>query len=122
TATLTLSEDGDYQISVSYVDYSGNLLEVEREEGSAYAVETAAGTFMTTNIITVDKTAPEIEEITITPNEVVSALEGRAYYDVPQTVTITVREHNFCIGRILNAAAFADFIIPGEDAQSELVA
>lgn len=50
TGTFTLSDDGDYYIDIEYKDYSGNLMTGEGVTSGKY----------TSNVITIDKTAPVV--------------------------------------------------------------
>jgi hypothetical protein len=76
-ATVTLSGNGDYIITINYTDRSANkMVDYQSEQ------------------ITIDTIAPKVA-VSYTPAEEIRTLGGRAYYDAPQTATITVTEHNF---------------------------
>jgi hypothetical protein len=96
-AELVLSEDGDYVVSMSYTDRSGN------EMTSYIASET----------IVVDKTKPVI------------GFEYKDHTDsaAPQTATVTITEHNFCASDIevtTNAENIAGTAVNGNDLQEYL--
>ena len=71
-AELILAEEGDYVVSMSYTDRSGNTMEAYKS-----------------NIITIDKTAPVIEFEYSNGNNKTAASGNE------QTATITITEHNF---------------------------
>ena len=77
TATITIADEGDYQLKVFYQDHSMNK-----------AVDYLS------NWIVIDKTAPVID-VTYTNKDVKNTIDDRQYFDAAQTATITVTEHNF---------------------------
>lgn len=75
--TLTLTEEGDYVITASYLDRARNqMIPYESQR------------------IVVDKTAPVITT-KYSNTDVKNTIDGRDYLAAQQTVTITVKEHNF---------------------------
>ncbi len=84
TVTIPFVDDGDYVLKIGYVDYSGNEAEIsgtDRNEGTAT---------YTSQVITVDKTAPVI---TVTYDN--KDAKNGSNYNADRTATITVTEHNF---------------------------
>lgn len=77
TGIVTFSGDGDYIVTMTYTDRSGNA-----------AIE------YTSEKIVIDTVAPVIS-VSYSPNHVSRQVNGRTYYDAVQTATITVTEHNF---------------------------
>ncbi len=84
TTSITLAEDGDYVLELSYQDFSGNNAPIDGTDGNAGNIN------YTSRIITVDKTAPVIN----VSYDNYSALNENCYKD-NRTATITVTEHNF---------------------------
>lgn len=76
--TFTLTDEGDYVITVNYTDKSGNV----------------ADTYTKKNI-TIDKTAPVVAVDYETMPKTVHTIDGRAYYNANRSATVTVTEHNF---------------------------
>ena len=74
---IPYDKDADYVLTVNYTDLSGNKAED-----------------YTSNIITVDTTAP-IVEVEYDNKNVINTIDGRQYFDAIQTAKITVEEHNF---------------------------
>lgn len=80
--TFTLSTEGDYTLSISYTDKSGNSVSYTNDDYK----------------ITIDKTAPVVT-VTYDQNpKPVNTIDGREYYDSNRSATITVNEHNFWAG------------------------
>ena len=119
-AEIELQADGDYQITVEYADKAGNKPVLANGAKYLYGED---GSY-STNQITVDTTAPELVRYTIAPNAVVSSSEERSYYDAPQTITFTIKEHNFCVGVLQELADRAQFLVPAasDGQQTEFVA
>ena len=97
------SADGDYVITISYGDYSGNKMTGEANiESGVY----------TSNIITIDTLAPVVNVVYSNTNTVNVTKDpkgnDRSYFAAAQTATITVKEHNF-------KAEEVQFIISTED-------
>lgn len=75
--TLTLTEEGDYVITASYLDRARNqMIPYESQR------------------IVVDKTAPVIAT-KYSNTDVKNTIDGRDYLAAQQTVTITIKDHNF---------------------------
>lgn len=75
--TLTLTEEGDYVITASYLDRARNqMIPYESQR------------------IVVDKTAPVITT-KYSNTDVKNTIDGRDYLAAQQTVTITIKDHNF---------------------------
>ncbi len=76
--SFTLSTEGDYTLSISYADKSGNEVSYSNSDYP----------------ITIDKTAPvvSVEFDSISP---VHTIDGREYYDTNRSAIIKVTEHNF---------------------------
>lgn len=75
--TLTLTEEGDYVITASYLDRARNqMIPYESQR------------------IVVDKTAPVITT-EYSNTDVKNTIDGRDYLAAQQTVTITIKDHNF---------------------------
>lgn len=77
TTTVTIADEGDYQIKVYYQDYSMNT-----------PVDYLS------QWIVVDKSAPVID-VKYANTDVKNTIDGRDYFSAAQTATITVKEHNF---------------------------
>ena len=77
TTAVTLTEEGDYVITMTYPDRSGN-------EMVTY----------TSQRIVIDKTAPVVSVVYGNRN-VQNTIGGRDYFDAAQTATVTIKEHNF---------------------------
>lgn len=95
TAKFTLSEDGDYVISVNYTDKSGNelMLDEKSKAGGSVTKDCYAS-----NLITIDKIAPVVEVKYDDANgrhTAVRSESDRQYFATTQKATITVTEHNF---------------------------
>ncbi len=84
TTSITIAEDGDYVLELSYQDFSKNDAAINGTDGNTGNVD------YTSRTITVDKTKPIIE-VSYDNN---SALNENCYKD-NRTATITVTEHNF---------------------------
>ena len=76
TNTLTLKDEGDYVIKMSYADRSSNVMKE-----------------YTSQRIVIDKTAPKINVAYDAP--LVDGKNTRNYFAKTQTATITITEHNF---------------------------
>lgn len=74
---LTLSQSGDYVVTMDYVDRSDNAM-----------------VSYTSEQITIDTTNP-VMTISYSPSGAKSMYDGRAYYDGLVTAKITIEEHNF---------------------------
>ena len=77
TSTMTLSETGDYVVTMEYTDRSSNQM-------ISYTSEQ----------ITIDTTNPVVS-IEYLSGGAKGSYEGRIYFDGPVTARITVQEHNF---------------------------
>ena len=76
--TFTLSIEGDYTLSISYADKSGNTVSYTNDDYK----------------ITIDKTAPVVT-VSYDNNTVNPKAKDNTYFDEARTATITVVEHNF---------------------------
>lgn len=76
-ATVTLADEGDYVITMTYTDRSKN--EMVKYESQR---------------IVIDKTAPIIN-VSYGNNDVKNTVDNRSYYNTTQTATVTIKEHNF---------------------------
>lgn len=77
TGSLTLSKEGEYTITMSYVDRSTNKMKSYKS-----------------NEIIIDHTDPVIN-VSYSPNKVKNNTNGVKYYNSAQIATISVTEHNF---------------------------
>lgn len=77
SASITLKNEGDYIISMSYKDRSGNEMKEYQSEK-----------------IVIDRTAPVID-ISYGNQSVQNEIEGIQYFNGMQTAQITIMEHNF---------------------------
>ena len=77
TNTLTIKEEGEHVIAMSYADRSGNVM-------NTYSSHT----------IVIDKSAPKVE-IQYSNTDVKNTYDGRDYFADKQTATITITERNF---------------------------
>lgn len=77
TGEITLSDTGDYVISISYTDRSDNQM-----------------VDYTSDKIVIDNTDPVVN-VTYSPNKVSDEINGRKYFNENQTATIKITEHNF---------------------------
>ena len=78
TGTITLSGDGDYIISMNYMDRSTNVMKTYQSEE-----------------IVIDTIKPKIN-VKYSPNHIrKETKDKRKYYNAAQTATISVTEHNF---------------------------
>lgn len=77
TTTVTIADEGDYQIKVYYQDYSMNT-----------PVDYLS------QWIVVDKTAPVVN-VEYSNTGVKNTIDGRDYFAQAQTATVTIKEHNF---------------------------
>lgn len=77
TCKISLSGDGDYIITASYIDASANEMVMYQSEK-----------------IVIDSVKPTIK-VSYGPDHVIKELDGRKYYDEEQLATITIHEHNF---------------------------
>ena len=84
TTSITLADDGDYVLELSYRDFSGNDAAITGTDGNSGDVDYKS------RILTVDKTKPVIN-VSYDNN---SALNENCYKD-NRTAIITVTEHNF---------------------------
>lgn len=76
TTTLTLTGDGDYVVTIDYKDRSGNIMNA-----------------FTSDTIVIDTIKPIIHtEIIDTP---INTIEGVQYYNIVQTMSVSITEHNF---------------------------
>ena len=94
--TATWFEEGDYILKASYTDRS-------RNEMTSY----------TSQRIVVDNTKPEITT-TCSNKNVKNLIDGRQYLDADQTITITIKEHNF-------RADDVNVIVSGKDAKGNVL-
>ena len=85
---IAYTENADYVLETEYTDFSSNDADISSNDGGtgkrAYRSKT----------VTVDKTSPLVEVVYGNGN-VVRTVGGRKYFDDIQTVTVTVKEHNF---------------------------
>lgn len=77
TAEVIFDGDGDYVLELEYGDLSGNKANPYKSK-----------------IFTVDTTAPTIS-VSYGNNKPIAEADGRKYFDKEQSVSITVKEHNF---------------------------
>lgn len=96
TGTLTLSDEGDYVITVNYKDRSGNEMVTYESHR-----------------LVIDKTAPVItviysDDIQNTLKD--NASNDRNYYDKTQVATVLVKEHNFRADDVLVKVAAKDVL------------
>lgn len=77
TGILELSQEGEYVITMDYVDRSTNRMRSYKS-----------------NEIVIDKTNPIIK-VSYSPNEIVRTINDTNYYNANQTATIQITEHNF---------------------------
>lgn len=77
TGNLKLSKEGEYVITINYIDRSNNKMKT-----------------YTSNEIIVDHTNPVIN-VAYSPNKVVNTANGIKYYNSAQIATISVAERNF---------------------------
>ena len=91
TKILTLINDGDYRVKMSYTDKSTNDMNVDAS--NEYTGKTSIGTYES-NIHTVDTTPPELD-VSYDNNVLIKTIDGREYYDQNRTATITVTDRNF---------------------------
>lgn len=99
-ARIVLSDDGDYVVSMTYKDRSGNEMEAYESEH-----------------VIVDKTAPVISFAYSNGNRVSAPM------DDPQTVTVTITEHNFRAGDlelVMTASDIQGKAVPAKDLQTYL--
>ncbi len=75
--TITLEDEGDYVVTMTYTDKSGNVMTEYKSER-----------------IVIDKTNPVIS-VEYHNKNTINTIDGREYYDGTQTATIKVVEHNF---------------------------
>ena len=78
TGTFVLSTEGDYTLSISYADKSGNEVAYTNSDHQ----------------ITIDKTAPVVT-VSYDNNTVNENAKDDSFFDKARTATITVEEHNF---------------------------
>lgn len=76
-ATVTLTDEGDYVITMTYADRSKN--EMVKYESQR---------------IVIDKTAPVIN-VSYGNNDVKNTIDNRSYFNTTQTATVTIKEQNF---------------------------
>lgn len=89
--TLSLAEDGDYQVTITYTDRSKNT----------------SNTY-TSDLLTIDKTAPVIT-VAYDNNDA----ENAKYFDAIRTATITIVEHNFDVNRVqIESTAARGGVVP----------
>ena len=93
--TFTLSGDGDYVVTMAYMDYSENVMVDVNNPAEAVALYTS-------EVITIDETDPII---------------GFAYDETKQEATVTVTEHNFRATEMALAVEAKN--IRGEDVDTE---
>ena len=75
--TVTLTQEGDYNVAISYTDRAQN-------EMISYQSQR----------IVIDKTVPVVS-VVYENEDVKNTMDGRDYFDKKQTATITIKEHNF---------------------------
>lgn len=86
----TYDDDADYVLKIRYQDLAENKADTTTDYGK-YASET-----YTSNIITVDKTAPILRAVTYSAQPDRSGMNGFDYYKQARlTATIQIEEHNF---------------------------
>ena len=89
---LTLTQSGDYVITMAYSDRSTN-------EMKSY----------TSQRIVIDKEKPKIT-VTYHNNDVKREIDGRKYYDAVQTATITIEEENFRADDVVVTVRGTDYV------------
>ena len=90
TCIIPYEEDADYEVTVKYVDFSGNKAEISANDGNVGKEE---GSY-TSKTVTVDTTAPVVT-VVYDNNDVKATYGTRQYFTDKRTATITVTEHNF---------------------------
>ncbi len=85
---IVYDENADYELTVKYLDFSGNKSEIESDDQNA-VVE-----IYNSKKVTIDKIDPIIK-VEYSNTDVKNTIDNRKYYDKNQTATITVTEHNF---------------------------
>lgn len=85
---IVYDENADYELTVKYLDFSGNKSDIESDDQNA-VVE-----IYNSKKVTIDKIDPIIK-VEYSNTDVKNTIDNRKYYDKNQTATITVTEHNF---------------------------
>ena len=75
---ITLEEEGDYTLDISYADKSKNAVSYTNADYQ----------------FTIDKTAPTVD-VKFDSIKSIHKIDGREYYNTNRSATITVTEHNF---------------------------
>ncbi len=100
TCIIPYEEDADYEVTVKYVDFSGNEAEISANDGN---VGNEEGSY-TSKIVTVDTTAPVIT-VKYDPD---NANANNKYFNTKRTATVTVEEHNFIAENVMAAVTAKD--------------
>lgn len=87
--TLTLKEDGDYKVKVSYKDRSGNAMKAQTTGNKKESTKT-----WTSPTLVVDTKNPVIK-VTYDNTTPVLSQDGNDYYDRSRTATIKITDRNF---------------------------
>ena len=105
---ITFEKDGDYQLKMDYSDSSDNEMSYTSDE-----YENKEGTKeYTSNIITVDTTAPELK-VTYDNNDVITNADEN-YYQADRTATVQVTDRNFRPSEV-------DFNVEAKNVNDEIV-
>lgn len=92
-ATITLVDDGDYEVKFEYTDRSGNNANITSSDADPVTKE------YTSKDIIIDTLDPMVT-VVYNHHDCIAEIDGREYYndkseDKVRSVTITVDEHNF---------------------------
>ncbi len=94
TAEVKFTGDGDYRIRVQYNDAAKNAQEIDKENSAFTVPDAENNAVYTTNIITVDATAPKVE-VQFDPESSTLKKADTEVYGAARTMTITVTDRNF---------------------------
>lgn len=112
TGYITLSNEGEYCVTMSYHDRSNNYVKKAEDADITDAVQVDSRTggdiiAFTSETIIIDKTAPSVS-VTYNPDEIIREEDGVTYYDAVQIATIVVTEQNFRADEIVAAITARD--------------